>query len=284
MPFVIRKRESFDKPRARFSVPFAANEEITPAPYFRVKHITSRIGAVILATVALPLTLVLLVLVRLTSRGPGIYCQKRVGLHGQIFTLYKIRTMRSDAEAKTGPVWTEKNDPRVTRLGRLLRRVHLDELPQFLNVLRGEMTLIGPRPERPEFTQQLARKIPGYMDRYSVSPGITGLAQVNLPPDTDVNSVRRKLMLDLEYIRTASFLLDARIVLCTTLRLMGFPGRRLVRLMGVARHPRLPEHAAEAPAKKGEPSTYHKVLDSEVASGNGVCKSAPHKANGVPTA
>jgi hypothetical protein len=90
--------------------------------------------------------------------------------------------------------------------------------------------------------------------------------------------------LDLEYIRTASVLLDARIVLCTTLRLMGFPGRRLVRLMGVARHPRLPEHGAEAPAKKGEPATYRKALDSEVPSGNGVCKSAPHKANGVPTA
>ncbi len=288
MPFVVRKTKCFEKPRARF----AGDENVTPAPYFRVKAITSRTGATILATVTLPLVGLLIVLVRLTSRGPGIYRQERVGLYGRIFTLYKIRTMRFDAEEKTGPVWTEKNDPRITWLGRLLRRVHLDELPQFINVLRGEMTLIGPRPERPEFTQHLARKIPGYMDRYAVPPGITGLSQVNLPPDTGIDSVRRKLMLDLEYIRIAGLLLDARIVVCTSLRLLGFPGRRVARLLGVRRHPRLPEPApetasetaSETPSEKGSPATYRKALGTEVHSGNGSCGSKSRKKDGIPAA
>jgi hypothetical protein len=150
----------------------------------------------------------------------------------------KIRTMRQDAEAGTGAVWTTSiRDPRITLLGRILRWTHLDELPQLWNVLRGDMVLVGPRPERPEFTGKLARAIPGYLDRLAVLPGITGLAQVNLPADSDLESVRRKLVLDFEYVRRASFSLDLRIVLCTCFRVLGIRSRRLRRLCGLYRSP-----------------------------------------------
>src|SRR6185436_18198088 len=139
-------------------------------------------------------------------------------------------------ETKSGPVWSAPgSDPRVTRLGYWLRKLHLDELPQLFNVLRGEMSLIGPRPERPEFVKVLAESIPGYMDRLRVAPGITGLAQINLPPDTDLNSVRRKLVLDLEYIETASFLLDLRMFVCTLFRLIGVRGDTAMRVMWLTR-------------------------------------------------
>jgi hypothetical protein len=144
--------------------------------------------------------------------------------------------MRLDAETGTGPVWTSgKRDPRITPLGRILRSLHLDELPQLFNVLRGEMSLIGPRPERPEFVVVLAEEIPGYMNRLAVLPGITGLAQINLPPDTDLDSVRPKQILDLDYIRTAGPWLDLRMLLCTLLRLVGISGARAMRLMRVDR-------------------------------------------------
>lgn len=171
--------------------------------------------------VLLPVSLIiglLVALVRLTSRGPGIYRQVRVGKDGKQFTMYKIRTMRIDAETGSGPIWTQPNDRRVNRLGRLLRKLHLDELPQIFNVLRGEMSFVGPRPERPEFVRILSEVITHYHDRLAVRPGITGLAQINLPPDTDLMSVRRKLALDLKYIDESSFWLDARLLLCTLLR------------------------------------------------------------------
>ena len=166
--------------------------------YVSQKHAVERFLALVLLLVALPVLLVLAALIRLTSRGPSIYRQIRVGLHGRPFLMYKLRTMRQDAEAGNGATWALPHDPRVTFLGRLLRSSHLDEVPQLLNVARGEMSLIGPRPERPEFTHSLAREIPGYMHRHIVRPGITGLAQVQLPPDSNLDSVRRKLVLDLE--------------------------------------------------------------------------------------
>jgi lipopolysaccharide/colanic/teichoic acid biosynthesis glycosyltransferase len=147
-----------------------------------------------------PLIGILILLVRCTSRGPGIYSQVRVGKDGLIFTMYKLRSMRCDAEAQTGAVWAGvKHDPRMTYVGYWLRRLHLDELPQLVNVVYGHMSLVGPRPERPEFVELLAEEVPGYLDRLMVKPGITGLAQINLPPDTDLDSVRRKLVLDREY-------------------------------------------------------------------------------------
>jgi lipopolysaccharide/colanic/teichoic acid biosynthesis glycosyltransferase len=208
----------------------------SPGAYFRWKGILDRLGAAILLVPGIPIMALLVVLVRLTSRGPGIYSQARVGRHGRRFTMYKIRTMRQDAETNVGPVWTQEGDPRMTRLGKLLRRLHLDELPQLFNVLRGEMSLVGPRPERPEFVRVLAEVIPGYRDRLAVPPGITGLAQIYLPPDTDLSSVWCKLLLDLEYVERAGLWLDVRIFLHTLLHICKMPDLWLLRLLGLTRH------------------------------------------------
>ncbi|MGA2255244.1 MAG: sugar transferase, partial [Thermoguttaceae bacterium] len=190
-----------------------------PTSYFRWKGPMDRCLAAILFVPGLPLIALLVLLVRLTSRGPGIYKQARVGKDGHRFMMYKIRTMRHDAEAATGPVWTQARDPRVTLLGRAFRKLHLDELPQLYNVLKGEMSLVGPRPERPEFVRVLAEAVPGYRNRLAVLPGVTGLAQVNLPPDTDLQSVRRKVVLDCEYVQNAGLWLDLRLFLCTVARM-----------------------------------------------------------------
>jgi lipopolysaccharide/colanic/teichoic acid biosynthesis glycosyltransferase len=200
-----------------------------------------RLAALVLLVFVAPLLALLMAAVRLTSKGPALYQQRRVGRGGRIFTMWKLRTMRSDAEVATGPVWAALgHDLRVTPLGYWLRRLHLDELPQLVNVLRGEMALVGPRPERPEFVTILAAQIPGYLDRLEVLPGITGLAQINLPPDTDLTSVRRKLVLDQQYIQDGSAPLDLRIVLSTALRLFGLQGGRSVRLLGLQRTVELP--------------------------------------------
>jgi lipopolysaccharide/colanic/teichoic acid biosynthesis glycosyltransferase len=149
--------------------------------------------------------------------------------------MYKLRSMRTDAERGTGAVWARQGDSRITPLGYWLRKLHLDELPQLFNVIRGEMSLIGPRPERPEFVTLLSEEIPGYAARLLVRPGVTGLAQINLPADRDLNDVRRKIVLDHEYIETGSLLLDARILCCTLLRMLGLRGERAMRLMGLER-------------------------------------------------
>lgn len=216
-----------------------------PRAYFSWHYWPQRLVALLLLAPGLPLIALLVVLVRLTSRGPGIYQQTRVGLKGRHFRLYKLRSMRIDAEAGTGPVWAQLGgDPRITRFGRFLRVTHLDELPQLFNVLKGEMVLVGPRPERPEFTHKLALEIPGYMHRHAVRPGITGLAQINLPPDTDLNSVRRKLVLDLVYIAEGGLWLDLKILACTFARLLCIKGPRITRLFRVERTARLSEAAA----------------------------------------
>ena len=165
----------------------------------------------------------LMILVKLTSRGPVIYSQTRLGRYGRPFTIYKFRTMLPDSEATTGPRWSTADDPRITPVGQFLRRMHLDELPQLWNVLRGEMSLVGPRPERPEFVTQLERVIPRYRERLAVRPGVTGLAQVQLPPDSDLNSVRHKLVCDLYYVERLNIWLDLRIVVCTAFGLLGIP-------------------------------------------------------------
>jgi lipopolysaccharide/colanic/teichoic acid biosynthesis glycosyltransferase len=204
--------------------------------YFRIKPWLDRGLAALLLIPGLPMMGFLILLIRASSRGPGVYRQVRVGQGGKNFTMYKLRSMRLDAEAKSGPAWSASGaDPRVTRLGYWLRRLHLDELPQLFNVLRGEMALVGPRPERPEFVKVLARQIPGYMDRLSVLPGVTGLAQINLPPDSDLDSVRRKLIVDVDYILSAGFWLDFRILFCTILRMLWIKGPAVTRAIGLER-------------------------------------------------
>ena len=209
--------------------------------YFRHKWSFDCLLAAILLIPCLPLIGVLVLVIRLHSRGPGIFRQVRVGKNGREYVMYKLRSMNLDAEARTGAVWSTSNDPRVTRLGRFLRRSHLDELPQLFNVLRGEMSLIGPRPERPEIVEVLVGLVPGYLDRLNVLPGITGLAQLNLPPDSDLYSVRRKLVLDVQYIAEASLFFDLRILACTALRLIGCPGNVAIRLTRLYREAALPK-------------------------------------------
>ena len=162
-----------------------------------------------------PLMLIVAALVKLSSAGPALYHQERVGLNGRIFTVHKFRTMRLDAEAGTGPVWTQPNDSRVTPLGRLLRRARFDELPQLWNVLRGDMSFVGPRPERPSFVDQLTATIPFYGQRHVVKPGITGWAQIRYTYGASVEDAIEKLQYDLYYIKNLSIALDFVIVLET---------------------------------------------------------------------
>lgn len=178
---------------------------------------------------AAPLMCLIAILIKLTSRGPILYTQTRVGVDrrqllgptnhrrtidqgGKPFTIYKFRTMYT-ADTRTAPqVWATKNDPRVTLIGRTLRKYRLDELPQFFNVLRGEMNVVGPRPEQPTIFAQLREQVPGYQRRQRVRPGITGWAQVNQKYDTSIDDVRRKVSFDLEYVARRSLIEDLRIL------------------------------------------------------------------------
>ena len=174
-----------------------------------------------MSVVLLPVALVCIALVRLTSRGPAIYSQTRVGKNGRVFTLYKIRSMYHDCERLSGPKWCTPGDTRITPLGRVLRKLHLDELPQLWNVLRGDMSLIGPRPERPEIVAKLRVSVPGYDRRHEVKPGITGFAQIHLPPDTCLQSVKNKVAYDRFYIRHGSARLALFVLFATGLKLFG---------------------------------------------------------------
>jgi sugar transferase (PEP-CTERM system associated) len=169
-----------------------------------------------LLVLAAPVMIAVALLVRLTSTGAVLYHQERVGLRGQVFTVHKFRSMRADAEAATGPVWAAKSgDPRVTPLGRALRRTRLDELPQLWNVLKGEMSFVGPRPERPEFVRELTAQIPFYGQRHVVRPGITGWAQVRYTYGASVEDALEKLQYDLFYIKNLSLALDLYIIVET---------------------------------------------------------------------
>jgi lipopolysaccharide/colanic/teichoic acid biosynthesis glycosyltransferase len=178
-------------------------------------------AALLILIPGLPLMALCVLLVRLTSTGPAIYSQTRVGRGGRVFTLYKIRSMVHDCESLTGPRWSLPGDPRITPLGRVLRKLHLDELPQLFNVLRGDMSLVGPRPERPEIVKRLRLSVPGYDRRHTVKPGLTGFAQVHLPPDTCVRSVKNKLAYDLFYIRHRSLRMELVVLFATGLKLLG---------------------------------------------------------------
>ena len=197
----------------------------------------SRIFNAIVAAVALvalsPIFFLVALAIRLTSRGPIFYMQTRIGidrrwnstrsiherrmqdLGGSVFMIYKFRTMYVDAERRSGAVWATKNDPRVTTVGRILRKLRLDELPQLINVFNGDMNIVGPRPERPSIFLRLRREIPGYQLRQRVKPGITGWAQINNAYDASLDDVRRKVALDLEYLQRQSLWEDVAIMLKT---------------------------------------------------------------------
>ena len=201
--------------------------------YLRAKEVIDYVMAAVLFVLTLPLLVLSIILVKATSRGPALYSQMRVGLHGRTFPIYKLRSMRHDCERLTGPKWSTKKDPRVTLVGRFLRRSHLDELPQLWNVLRGEMSLIGPRPERPEFVRELEKAIPLYRAREQLRPGVTGLAQVQLPPDTEVASVSRKLACDLFYLGNLNPWLDLRILFSTAMKVVCVPCHLSCRVLGI---------------------------------------------------
>lgn len=171
--------------------------------------------AALAALIAAPVMLAVAILIKLTSRGPALFRQQRVGKNDRVFTLYKFRSMAADAEAESGAVWAKRNDPRVTPLGRWLRRLRLDELPQLFNVLKGDMSIVGPRPERPEFVVDLERSIPYYRHRHCIKPGITGWAQINHKYGDSIEDTIVKLEYDLYYIKNLAPALDAVIIFRT---------------------------------------------------------------------
>lgn len=174
-----------------------------------IKRLVDLMGAILIGTIALPIILIAGIAIRLASPGPVFYRQIRVGRHGRRFAIVKLRTMIPDAEKATGAVFAQKHDPRIFPLGRFLRKTRIDELPQLWNILTGDMSFVGPRPERPEFVAQFCKAIPGYAERLRVKPGVTGLAQVNGSYET---SAENKLKYDLAYIYNYSLFLDLRIL------------------------------------------------------------------------
>ena len=199
----------------------------------RVKLAADVTLAVLLLIPAAPLIVLSALLVKLTSRGPAFYSQVRLGLNGREFRIYKIRTMYHNCEAGTGARWSTPGDPRVTPVGKFLRKTHLDELPQLWNILRGDMSLVGPRPERPEIAPKLEAQMPSYRQRLKVRPGLTGLAQIQLPPDSSIADVRRKLARDLYYVRNGGLWLDLRILVGTVGHVLGVPAALTTRLLGL---------------------------------------------------
>lgn len=180
--------------------------------YMGVKRVIDLVCSLELLVVALPVMVVVGLAVKLSSSGPVFFRQERTGLYGQPFVLFKFRSMRADAESHTGPVWAAEEDPRITSLGRWLRKTRLDELPQVLNVLRGEMSFVGPRPERPHFVALLAKKCPFYGLRHYVRPGITGWAQVRYPYGASVEDAYEKLQYDLYYVKRMAIGLDLEVL------------------------------------------------------------------------
>jgi sugar transferase (PEP-CTERM system associated) len=180
-----------------------------------VKRMLDLSFSIILALVSAPFMALTAVAIRLDSPGPLLYSQERVGENGRLFNIYKFRSMRTDAELAGKPVWARDNDDRITRVGRLIRKTRLDELPQLWNVMRGDMSFVGPRPERQFFVDQLAKEIPFYLQRHSVKPGLTGWAQVKYQYGSTVEDAMEKLRYDLYYIKHLSIVFDLTIVLDT---------------------------------------------------------------------
>jgi lipopolysaccharide/colanic/teichoic acid biosynthesis glycosyltransferase len=187
--------------------------EIARRQFRAAKRVLDVAGAIVALIVFAPVMALCAVLIRLADpAGPVVFRQTRVGLNGRLITIYKLRTMYVDAEAAGKAVRAGDNDPRVIPVCRWMRRSHIDELPQLLNIIKGEMSLVGPRPERPELTVQLSEQLPDFQQRLSVKPGLTGLAQIKNGYDTDLSSVQRKLDYDLQYIRDMSLGLELKLI------------------------------------------------------------------------
>jgi sugar transferase (PEP-CTERM system associated) len=186
-----------------------------------VKRVFDIVISSLLLLLTLPIILLFALLVKLDSKGPAFFRQQRVGLYGETFYLVKLRSMRTDAE-KDGAKWAEENDPRVTRIGRFIRKVRIDELPQSWSVLRGHMSFVGPRPEVPAFVDDLQEQIPFYGERHMVKPGITGWAQINYPYGASIDDSRRKLEFDLYYAKNYTPFLDF-VILLQTVRVILWP-------------------------------------------------------------
>ncbi len=176
--------------------------------------------------IASPVLILAGIFIKLTSQGAIIYKQSRVGKNGKIFWIYKLRTMIADAEKETGAIWAKENDPRITTIGNILRKTHIDEIPQLLNVLKGEMSIVGPRPERPEMVRDLKRLILDYEKRLQVKPGITGLAQVWHKYDETIEDVKKKIKYDLLYIKKMCLWVDLRVMAKTFLVVLTGTGAR----------------------------------------------------------
>lgn len=199
----------------------ASGQNTERRKFILAKDVVDRILAGVGLVLLMPLLAVICVFVKLTSRGPAFHRQERVGKNGRVFSILKVRTMVEHAERQTGPVWARDNDPRITVIGRVLRKTHLDEIPQLINVLMGDMSLVGPRPERPVFVEQFKKMIPGYEQRLLVKPGITGLAQVYHSYDSTIRDVRKKLAYDLLYIKKMCMMTDVIILFLTVRCLTG---------------------------------------------------------------
>jgi sugar transferase (PEP-CTERM system associated) len=191
-----------------------------------LKRVLDILASLVGLAVSSPVCLLAMLLVKLSSKGPVFFVQERVGQDGLPFRLVKLRTMRTDAEKESGPVWAQKNDSRVTPIGRLLRLSRIDEIPQFVNILRGQMSFVGPRPERPHFVEQLQQEIPFYPLRHTVKPGLTGWAQVRHPYGASIDDAREKLRYDLYYIKNMSLLFDLNIMLRTVTVILRGKGAR----------------------------------------------------------
>lgn len=189
--------------------------ELMPEWERKLKRFMDIVLSILILIITLPLTLITALAIKLDSEGPIFFVQERMGQNGKIFKMIKFRSMRKDAEKHTGPVWSQKDDPRVTRVGKIIRKIRVDEIPQFINVLKGDMSIVGPRPERPYFVEKLSQEIPYYKRRLRVRPGITGWAQVKHKYDESIEDVKIKLRYDLFYIENMSIRMDLKILFRT---------------------------------------------------------------------
>jgi len=210
------------QPAGLLNIPDKSDDQL----YETIKQVGDSVGSTLLLATLSPVMLVVAILIKLTSPGPVIYAQTRLTINKKPFTIYKFRTMRTDAEKLSGAVFAQSNDPRITPIGRFLRLTRLDELPQLFNVLKGEMSLIGPRPERPELVEQLAKEFIGFNQRTNVKAGITGLAQVSSGYASSVEDYKAKLALDRLYVNNRCLSLDIKIAFRTVLTVITGSGAK----------------------------------------------------------